>query len=132
MLAAELLSSVTLPIASPSALPVCLASLVVAVGYAGASAILRYAGLQAGIRKSSDVVRLLVVTIISSGLVASAFVASYAAAGVVPWSGFAEAGFHFWIGDGIGIVVLVPPLLLRTSELNSGPRRVKVWPHSSL
>jgi two-component system, LuxR family, sensor kinase FixL len=52
------------------------------------------------------------VTIISSGLVASGFVVSYAAAGVVPWSDFAEAGFHFWIGDAIGIVVLLPPLLL--------------------
>src|ERR1700749_1045626 len=56
VLAAELLSSATLPMASPSALPVCLASLVVVVGYAGAAAILRYAGLQAGIRRSSDVV----------------------------------------------------------------------------
>ena len=73
---------------------------------------LRHAGLHASIRRSSDVVMLLIVTIISSGLVASGFVASYAAAGVVPWSGFAEAGFHFWIGDAIGIVVLVPPLLL--------------------
>ena len=112
VLAAELLSSVTLPMASPSALPVCLASLVVTGGYAGAAAILRHAGLQTGIHKSSDVVTLLVVTIISSGLVASAFVATYAAAGIVPWSGFAEAGFHFWIGDAIGIVVLLPPLLL--------------------
>jgi PAS domain S-box-containing protein len=73
---------------------------------------LRHAGLQAGIRGSSDVVMLLIVTIIGSGLVASGFVASYAAAGVLPWSGFAEAGFHFWIGDAIGIVVLLPPLLL--------------------
>jgi hypothetical protein len=52
------------------------------------------------------------VTIISSGLVAGGFVASYAAEGVVPFSGFVEAGFHFWIGDAIGIVVVVPPLLL--------------------
>jgi two-component system sensor kinase FixL len=112
VLAAELLSSATLPMASPSALPVCLASLVVVVGYAGAAAILRYAGLQAGIRRSSDVVMLITVAIISSGLVANGFVATYAAAGIVPWSGFAKAEFHFWIGDAIGIVVLVPPLLL--------------------
>ena len=51
-------------------------------------------------------------TIISSGLVAGGFVASYAAAGLVPFSSFVEAGFHFWIGDAIGIVVLLPPLLL--------------------
>jgi integral membrane sensor domain MASE1 len=81
-------------------------------GYVGAAAILRHTGLQAGIRRSSDVVQLLIVAIISSGLVAGSYVAIYAAAGVVPWGGFAEAGFHYWIGDAIGIVVLVPPLLL--------------------
>jgi PAS domain S-box-containing protein len=112
VMVAELMSSATLPTASVSAVPVCLGSLVVTAGYTGAATILRHAGLQAGIRRSADVVMLLIVTIITSGLVASGFVASYAAAGVVPWSGFAEAGFHFWIGDAIGIVVLVPPLLL--------------------
>jgi PAS domain S-box-containing protein len=112
VMAAELLSGATLPIAPISPVPVSLASLVVTAGYTGAATVLRHSGLQAGIRGSSDVVMLLIVTIISSGLVASGFVATYAAAGVVPWSDFAEAGFHFWIGDAIGIVVLVPPLLL--------------------
>jgi two-component system sensor kinase FixL len=112
VMAAELLSSATLPIASPSAVPICVGSLVVTAGYTGAAAILRRAGLQAGIRRSLDVVALLIVTIISSGFIASGFVGTYAVAGIVPWSGFAEAGFHFLIGDAIGIVVLVPPLLL--------------------
>ena len=112
VMAAELLSGATLPIAPISAVPVCLGSLVVTAGYTGAAAVLRHAGLQAGIRRSSDVVKLIIVTIISSGLVAGGFVASYAAEGVVPFSGFVEAGFHFWIGDAIGIVVVVPPLLL--------------------
>jgi PAS domain S-box-containing protein len=112
VMAAELLSGATLPIAPISPVPVSLGSLVVTAGYTGAAAMLRHAGLQAGIRRGSDVVKLLTVTSISSGLVASGFVASYAAAGVVPWSDFAEAGFHFWIGDAIGIVVLLPPLLL--------------------
>jgi PAS domain S-box-containing protein len=112
VMVAELLSGATLPVAPVSPVPIFLPSLVVTAGYTAAAAILRQAGLQSGIRGSSDVVRLLAVTIISSGLVASGFVASYAAAGVVPWSGFAEAGFHFWVGDAIGIVVLFPPLLL--------------------
>jgi two-component system sensor kinase FixL len=112
IMAAELLSSATLPIVSLSAVPVCLASLVVTIGYTIEAAILRRAGLQTGIRTSSDVAMLLVATIISSGLVASGFVAIYAAASIVPWGGFAEAGFHFWIGDAIGIVVLTPPMLL--------------------
>jgi integral membrane sensor domain MASE1 len=55
---------------------------------------------------------LLIVTILSSGVVASGFVGSYAVSQVVPWNGFAEAGFHFWIGDAIGTIVVLPPLLL--------------------
>jgi two-component system sensor kinase FixL len=112
VMAAELFSGATLPIVPLSALPVFLGSFVVAAGYAGATAILQHAGFQAGLRRSSDVIMLLIVTIISSGVVASGFVGSYAAARLVPWNGFAEAGFHFWIGDAIGIVVLLPPLLL--------------------
>ena len=116
IMAAEPLSGAALPIGSVSAVPVFLGSLVVTAGYTGAATMLRHAGLQAGVRRSADVVKLLIVTIISSGLVASGFVATYAAVGVVPWSGFADAGFHYWIGDAIGIVVLLPPLLL-LSEL---------------
>jgi two-component system sensor kinase FixL len=111
VMAADWLSGTTLPIAPVSPVSVLVGSLVVTTGYTGAAALLRHAGLQAGIRGSSDVVKILAVTIISSGLVAAGFVATYAVAGVVPWSGFAEAGFHFWIGDAIGIVVLLPPLL---------------------
>jgi PAS domain S-box-containing protein len=112
VMAAELLSRATLPVASVSALPVSLESLAVTACYTGAAAILRHAGLQAGIRRNSDAVTLLIVTVINSGLAASGFVVIYAAAGVVPWSGVAEAGYHFWIGDAVGIVVFVPPLLL--------------------
>src|ERR1700737_333367 len=112
VMAAELLSSATLTVASVFAMPVFLESLVVTACCTGAAAILRHAGLQAGIRGSSDAVTLLIVTVINSGLVASGFVASYAVAGVVPWSGSVEAGFHFWIGDAIGVIVFVPPLLL--------------------
>src|SRR5215472_5637494 len=112
VLAAELLSGATLPIVSLSLVPVFLGSLIVMVGYTGAAAVLRYAGFQTDMPRSCDVVMLLIVTIIGSGLVAGGFVGAYAAAGVVPWTGFAEAGFHFWIGDAIGIVVLLPPVLL--------------------
>jgi PAS domain S-box-containing protein len=109
---AEALSNATLPVVSVAVMPVCMESLVVAAGYTGAAAVLRHAGLQAGIRMSMDVVMLLIVTIIGSGFGAIGFVGTYAAAGVVPWSGFAEAGFHYWVGDAIGIVVFVPPILM--------------------
>ena len=108
---AELLSSITLPVTPVSAIPVLLGALSVA-GYGGAAILLRHAGLQCGIRGSADVVRLLVVTILVSGLVASGLVAGYAAAGIVPWSGFAEAAFHDWIGDAVGIAVFALPILL--------------------
>jgi two-component system, LuxR family, sensor kinase FixL len=112
VITAELLSGATLPIVPVSPVSVCLEALVVTAGYTGAAAVLRHAGFQAGIRRSSDAVVLVIVTVISSGLVASGFVVIYAAAGVVPWSGVAEAGYHLWVGDAIGILVFVPPLLL--------------------
>ena len=112
VMAAEVLSGAMLPVVSPSVVAIFLASLVVTAGYTSAAVILRHAGFQASLGRSWDVVVLLIVTIVGSGLVASGFVASYGAAGVVPWSDFAEAGFHFWIGDAIGIVVLLPALLL--------------------
>jgi PAS domain S-box-containing protein len=120
VLVADLLSSATLPVTHISPAPVCLASLVVMAGYTGAAAILRYTGLQTGIRGSAHVVTLLAVTIISSGLVATGYVMIYAAAGIVPWGGFGTAVLHYWIGDAIGIVVLLPPLLLLY-------QRIKQW-----
>jgi two-component system sensor kinase FixL len=125
ILTAELLSGATLPIASLSAVPIFLGSLVVTTGYTGAAVILRHAGFQASLRRSSDVVVLLIVTIVGSGLVASGFVASYAVAGVVPWSDFADAGLHFWIGDAIGIVVLLPWLLLLYERIKQKAQPVR-------
>ena len=111
-MAAELLSGATLPEAASAPTPIFMAALVVAGGYASAAIILRRGNFDAGLRRTSDVALLLVVTIISSGLVACGFVASYAVTEVVPWTGFAEAVFQYWVGDAIGIVVLAPPLLL--------------------
>src|SRR5215831_21287587 len=112
IMAAELLSGATVAVVPPSALPVFLGSSVVTAGYTGAAAILQHAGFQADLRRTSDVIVLLIVTIISSGVVATGFVGSYAVSNVVPWTGFAEAGFLFWIGGAIGIIVVLPPLLL--------------------
>src|SRR5262252_10505303 len=77
VLAAELLSGATLPIVPLPTVPIFLGSLVVTAGYTGSAVILRQAGFQASFRRSSDVVALLIVTIVGSGLVASGFVASY-------------------------------------------------------
>jgi integral membrane sensor domain MASE1 len=112
VMVAEVLSGITLPTVLVSVVPVFIESLLVTASYSGAALILRHAGLQASIRGSGDAVTLLIVAVVSSGLVAGGFVAAYAAAGIVPWTGFGAAAIHFWIGDAIGIVVLTPPLLL--------------------
>lgn len=127
VMAAELLSSASLPVASVSALPVFLGSLVVTGCYTGAAAILRHAGLHTGIRGGSDAVKLLLVTMINSGLVASGFVIIYAVAGVVPWSGIVESGYHYWIGDAIGVIVFVPPLLLLSKRIKQATSSDHRW-----
>ena len=109
--AAELLSGATLPeVAVPSA-PIFISALVVTGAYAGTTLILRRIGFEASLHRTSDVARLILVTIASSGLVACGYVAIYAVAGVVPWTGFFDAVQHYWIGDAIGIIGLAPPLL---------------------
>jgi PAS domain S-box-containing protein len=122
VLAAELLSSATLPQITVPPAAIFAATVIVTCGYMGAAAILRRIGFEPALRRTSDVVLLLLVTILSSGLVAGGFVAIYAAAGVVPWSSFPDAVFHFWVGDAIGIVVFAPPLLILNRPLEQfGP-----------
>ena len=126
VMAAEVLSGAVLPVVSPSAVAIFLGSLIVTAGYTGAAAVLRHAGLETSLlRRSSDIVLILIAAIIGSGLVASGFVGSYALAGVIPWSDFVEGGFHFWIGDAIGIVVLLPPLLLLYQRIKQRDKRIK-------
>ena len=127
VMAAELVSGATLPLVPVSPAAVCLEALVVAAGYTAAAAILRHAGLQAGIRRSSDAVMLLIVTVISSGLVAGGFVVIYAAAGVIPWGSVADAAYHFWIGDAIGIAVFLPPLLLLCERVRQRTKPTFDW-----
>jgi PAS domain S-box-containing protein len=110
--AAELLSGATLLEVAVRSAPIFISALVVTAGYAGTTVVLRRIGFDAGLHRTSDVVRLMLVSIASSGLVACGYVATYAAAGVVPWTGFLDAVQHYWIGDAIGIIVLAPPLLI--------------------
>jgi two-component system sensor kinase FixL len=107
----ELLSGAALPAVAAPPLAIFGAAFLVSAGYAGAAATLRRLGLEPSLGRSKDVVLLFIVTIIGSGLVACGFVSIYCAAGIVPWSGLADAAFQFWIGDAIGIAVLAPPLL---------------------
>jgi PAS domain S-box-containing protein len=112
VMAAEVLSGATLRLVPIPASPIFVAAFAVTAGYTSAVALLRHIGFDASLRRSVDLTVLFGVMIISSGLVASSYVATYFAAGVVPWTGILDAVFQFWIGDAIAIVVLAPPLLI--------------------
>jgi two-component system sensor kinase FixL len=116
VLVAEVISGATLPQIPVLPAPLFVASIVVTIGYAGAAAILRHVRFETSLPRTSDVVVLLLAASISSCLVASGYVATYAAARVVPWTGFADAVSQYWIGDAIGIAVFTPPLLMITQS----------------
>jgi PAS domain S-box-containing protein len=128
--AAELLSAATLPEMALPSTPIFIAALVVTGGYAAAAAVLRRLGFEAGLHRTSDVALLIGVTIASSGLAACGYVTTYAAAEVVPWSGFLDAVGHYWIGDAIGITVLAPPILtlIRRKEYSGPADHNGLWP----
>src|ERR1700738_1122596 len=86
VLAAELLSSATLPGITVPLGAIFAATVIVTCGYMGAAAILRRVGFEPALRRTCDVVLLLLVTILSPGLVAGGFVAIYAAGRVVSGS----------------------------------------------
>src|SRR5262249_17938645 len=67
-----------------------------------------------------------------SAFVAGGYVLAYAAAGVVPWSGVAEAVYHYWIGDAVGIAVVVPVLLLLKDRIDGRARPEPGAPHRLL
>jgi PAS domain S-box-containing protein len=125
----ELLSVAALPEVSVPSAPLFISALVVAGGYAGTTVILRCMGFDAALRRTSDVARLILVTIASSGLVACGYVATYAIAGVVPWTGFLDAVQHYWIGDAIGIIGAAPPLLIlaRSKDYSATVDRNRRW-----
>jgi two-component system sensor kinase FixL len=118
---AELLSSECLALV-PVPLPAALGgALVVSGGYALAAFILRQLLSDAppNMNRAQDVAALIAVAVFAAGIIALGYVAIYGTYGLVPWVGFAEAVFQYWIGDVIGIVVLAPLLLLYAN----GPSR---------
>ena len=110
---AELLSTKCLALV-PVPLPAAVGgALIVSGGYALAALILRRL-LSDGpnMNRSRDVASLIAVAVFAAGAIAFAYVGVYEIYGVVPWAGFTEAVFQYWIGDVIGVVVLAPLLLL--------------------
>jgi two-component system sensor kinase FixL len=127
VLSAEVLSTATLPLVPIPAFPVFAAGLVVSVGYASATVVLRLVGFDASLRRTSDVAVLLGVMMISSAIIANGCVATYSAAGVIPWQGFIEAAFQYWVGDAIGIFVLAPSLLILNQVMKRAAPRKHGW-----
>jgi len=92
------------------------ASLLIALGYAGLAAFLRRLGrIDPGLRRLRDVTWLVAASIPASLLVAVAYVGIHAAAGLISDDRVAPSIMRFWIGDMIGIVVTTPVLLLLAS-----------------
>jgi len=124
---APLLSSQLLPLVHVPPLVGLASALVIASGYMGAAAILRYA-LQIDIRlwRARDLALLIIVATGAAGFVSFGFVAIYALAGLVQWTDSVEVAVQLWIGDAIGVVVLTPALLVardrfRHVRLPQGP-----------
>jgi two-component system sensor kinase FixL len=88
-------------------------ALVISGGYALAALILRHL-LSDGpnMNRAQDVAAFIAVAAIAAGAIAVGYIAIYGTYGLVPWAGFTEAVFQYWIGGVIGIVVLSPLLLL--------------------
>jgi integral membrane sensor domain MASE1 len=109
--AAELISASLLSPALSQPLVIVVGAALVAGCYAATVAFLRSIGFDAALRRTFDLVALLVTATVSSGLAAFGLATTYSAAKLLPWSSFAEAAFHNWIGDAVGIIILVPSLL---------------------
>ena len=103
---------------APAPLPLLIAaSLVLAIGYIGVTALLtRVLHFQPDFASLRDAAVFVVTGGVACGAIAVAFVALFAGSGLLPahdfWSGVAQ----FWIGDLIGIIVTTPVLLLLTRE----------------
>jgi two-component system, LuxR family, sensor kinase FixL len=116
---AELLSSEYLPLVPIPLFAALGGALVITGGYAFAAVILRHMLPESvNLYRAQDVALLLAVTLVASGVVAVGYVAVYAAAGIVPWTGYTEGAFQYWIGDAIGVGVLTPLLLQCVNRLS--------------
>src|SRR5919198_5725474 len=88
-------------------------SCVVGGGYAAATLALLHPKLRFDRALSSrcDLLWLLLVAGVSSGLVALATALVYALVGLLAWEQLQAATLHYWVGDAIGVFVVTPFLL---------------------
>jgi two-component system, LuxR family, sensor kinase FixL len=86
---------------------------IVGAGYAAATLVLLHPKVRFDPALSSrrDLLWLLLIAGVSSGLVALAYALVYALAGLLAWEQFQAATLHYWVGDAIGVFVVTPFLL---------------------
>lgn len=107
VVAGAFVSSQLLPTIAIPLIPAFVGALVVGAGYAAAAVTLRrILEFDPRLHRSRDVVALIAVSIVSGGIVAIGFVATYASAGLFLWSDFVEGCLQLWIGNAIGAIVL--------------------------
>lgn len=70
--------------------------------------ILRLTGFDAALERIRDVPLLLLAAAVSSTIAATIGVTALCSAGMAPWSAFASIWRAWWLGDGMGMVMLAP------------------------
>ena len=110
-------------------LPTVTSVIITAVGYVGTAwLLLRWFRMDPDMRRLSDMVNFLIVSLIAALLVACAVVANFIALDMIAPGDFWPAALRSWLGDYVGILTLTPVLLVVTgqqfgSRLGDGGRR---------
>jgi two-component system, LuxR family, sensor kinase FixL len=113
VLADALVRDLPLPIAAELS-----ASIIIGGGYAAATMLLLAPRLRfdPSLTSRHSLLLLMMVAVISTAMVAAAYVGMLVAFGMLPPADFAGAALRFWVGDVIGITVLTPFLLVLTTR----------------
>ncbi len=96
----------------PAPLPVlCAASAVLAGGYAATALVLARVLPERRLQDAQQLTRFITITALASAIIGATFVAVFHVAGVLSRAQIGDAVLQFWIGDVIGILVVVPFIL---------------------
>jgi two-component system, LuxR family, sensor kinase FixL len=109
----------TVNLATPLPIGAALASAAaIGAGYAAASLFLLRPALRFDpkLRSLRDLLLLMLVAVVSTGLVASSYVGIVIGAGLLPVADLVTATLHYWVGDVIGIVVVTPFMLIASTR----------------
>ena len=98
-------------------LPTLTSVLITAGGYVGAAAVLlHFFKIDPDLRRQTDVVRLLIVSLIAAFLVACGTVGNFVGFHMIERPDFWQAALRSWLGDYVGILTLTPAILVFTGS----------------